>query len=103
MLAVSVVGSIYYMRFSLEPSIGGTQASTLASVLNTTQIIIFNLIYQAIATKLTDAENHRTDTLYEDSLIVKLFVFQFINSYSSFAYLAFIAQVWLNFFFFFFP
>jgi hypothetical protein len=36
-------------------------------------------------------ENHRTDTLYEDALIVKLFVFQFINSYSSFFFLAFIA------------
>ena len=40
---------------------------------------------------MTDAENHRTDTLFEDALIVKMFVFQFINSYSSFFFLAFIA------------
>jgi hypothetical protein len=37
-------------------------------------------------------ENHRTDTQYEDSLILKQFVFQFVNSYASFFFLAFIAQ-----------
>lgn len=37
-------------------------------------------------------ENHRTDTDYEDSMIAKLFIFQFVNSYSSFFYLAFIAK-----------
>lgn len=47
---------------------------------------------QEIAVALTNAENHRTDTQYEDSMIVKLFVFQFVNSYSSFFFLAFIAQ-----------
>ena len=39
---------------------------------------------------LTDNENHRTDTLYEDSMITKLFAFQFINSYASFFFLGFI-------------
>ena len=41
--------------------------------------------------QLTDGENYRTETMYEDSLIVKLFIFQFINSYASFFFLAFIA------------
>jgi threonine/homoserine/homoserine lactone efflux protein len=68
----------------------------VASILNTLQIMIFNMIYQARAIQLTDEENHRTDTDYEDSLIVKLFVFQFINSYTSFFFLAFIAQVSSN-------
>jgi hypothetical protein len=63
-----------------------------ASVLNTVSITVFNSIYQIVAVKLTDSENHRTDTLYEDSLSVKLFVFQFINSYSSFFFIAFVAQ-----------
>ena len=35
----------------------------------------------------------RTDTQYEDSMIVKVFVFLFINSYASFYYLAFIAEL----------
>lgn len=36
-------------------------------------------------------ENHRTDSQYEDALIIKLFVFQFINSYATFFFLAFVA------------
>jgi hypothetical protein len=35
---------------------------------------------------------NRTDSAFEDSMIGKIFIFQFINSYASFFYLAFIAQ-----------
>ena len=48
-----------------------------------------NIIYGGIAIRLTDYENHRTDTEYEDSLISKTFVFQFVNSYASLFYIAF--------------
>ena len=48
-----------------------------------------NMIYGDIAIRLTDYENHRTDTDYEDSLIAKTFVFQFVNSYASLFYIAF--------------
>lgn len=34
-------------------------------------------------------ENHRTDTEYENALITKLFLFNFVNSYSSLFYIAF--------------
>ncbi|CAD5123862.1 DgyrCDS12169 [Dimorphilus gyrociliatus] len=34
-------------------------------------------------------ENHRTQSQYDDALIVKLFAFQFANSYSSLIYIAF--------------
>lgn len=33
---------------------------------------------------------NRTDTEYEDSLIVKLFAFNFVNSYASLLFIAFI-------------
>lgn len=91
MLVIGVVTSIYVLRFSLQSDIGA-YASTVASIVNTVQITIFNMIYQKIVVKLTDIENHRTDTQYEDSLIVKLFMFQFVNSYASFFFLAFVAQ-----------
>lgn len=90
MLVIGVVASIYVMRFSIQKDVG-TYASLIASVLNTVQITVFNIIYQTVAVNLTDAENQRTDTQYEDSMIIKLFVFQFINSYASFFFLAFIA------------
>jgi hypothetical protein len=34
--------------------------------------------------------NDRTDTQYQDALIAKLFAFQFVNSYASMAYIAFL-------------
>lgn len=33
-----------------------------------------------------------TDTQFEDSMISKIFLFQFVNSYASFFYLAFVAK-----------
>eukprot|EP01041_Mallomonas_annulata_P010589 gene10589-22100_t len=68
-------------------------AVTAASIVNAIQIQIFNIIYSFIAEALVRFENHRTETAYEDSLIAKLFLFQFVNSYASFFYLAFIAHV----------
>lgn len=91
-LVLTTVSAIYVLRFTVLSPLGGTVSSLITSVINTVQITVFNLIYQAIAIKLTDKENHRTDTEYEDALITKLFVFQFINSFSSFFFLAFIAS-----------
>lgn len=88
------LASIYALRFYLQAS--GTwlapYATPIASVLNSMQIVIFNAIYNEISLLLTKYENHRTDTEYEDSMITKLFTFQFINSYSSFFFIAFVAQ-----------
>jgi len=90
LLVLGVVVSIYIMRFSIQGDVG-VWASLMASVLNTIQIVIFNFIYRSVVQQLTDHENPRTDTIYEDSMIVKLFLFQFVNSYSSFFFVAFIA------------
>lgn len=94
LLVVSVVTGIYILKNNVLPKIGISKNSAgfTASVLNAISIQIFNLVYQIVAVKLTDAENHRTDTVYEDHLIAKTFVFQFINSYSSFFYIAFVAM-----------
>mmetsp|Transcript_2675 Transcript_2675/g.4513 ORF Transcript_2675/g.4513 Transcript_2675/m.4513 type:complete len:767 (+) Transcript_2675:110-2410(+) len=64
--------------------------STIASLLNSIQIGIFNKIYGWVSVKLNDRENHRTDTEYEDALIAKTFMFQFVNSYATFYYTAFV-------------
>lgn len=90
-LVIGVVSSIYVLRFTIQNDVG-VAASFIASILNTVQIVVFNMIYQQVALYLTDMENHRTATQYEDALIGKLFLFQFINSYSSFFFLAFIAE-----------
>lgn len=91
MLVLTTVASIYILKAALRRPLG-SNASSFASILNTVQITVFNILYQGIAVWLTDMENHRTDTEYEDSMITKLFVFQFINSFASFFYIAFVAQ-----------
>lgn len=91
LLVIGVVASVYQLRVSLQPSIGA-YASTIASIINTIQIQVFNILYQNLVRLLTNMENHRTETEYSDSLIIKVFLFQFVNSYASFFFLAFIAQ-----------
>ena len=61
-----------------------------ASLINSLGIQIFNAIYNMVAITLTNNENYQTDTQYEDALIFKLFTFQFVNSYASIYYIAFI-------------
>ena len=43
-----------------------------------------------VAVKLTNLENHRTETDYENTLIFKTFLFQFANSYTALFYIAFV-------------
>ena len=65
-------------------------APILCSVLNAIQIQIFNFIYRKLSKTLTDLENHKTQEQYNDSLVLKIFAFQFVNSYNSLAYIAFV-------------
>lgn len=46
-------------------------------------------IYAKVAVFLTNIENPRTQTEYEDSYTFKIFFFEFINFYSSLIYIAF--------------
>ncbi len=58
--------------------------------MNAVQIQILNAIYGYIAIALNDYENHRTDTEYEDALIAKTFMFQYVNSFASLFYISFV-------------
>ena len=90
--SLSVIASIYVIRKVLYESIGFYAAQVVASSLNAIQIAVFNVLYGMAASYLNNWENHRTESEYEDALIAKLFFFQFVNSYSSCFYIAFIAQ-----------
>ncbi|XP_076812548.1 anoctamin-7-like isoform X1 [Clavelina lepadiformis] len=69
------------------------QASNLrtfsGAVINLILIMLMANIYTVVAEILTKWEMHRTQTQYEDSLTFKVFVFQFVNYYSSIFYIAF--------------
>ena len=59
-------------------------------VLSTLWITVMNMAYQGIAQGFNDLENYRTETDYNDALIVKTIIFQFVNSYILLFYTAFV-------------
>eukprot|EP00039_Didymoeca_costata_P024303 m.9964 g.9964 ORF g.9964 m.9964 type:complete len:1015 (-) comp4172_c0_seq2:27-3071(-) len=82
----SVVG---IMTFRATFKDGGAVASILPSIVNTITIFIFSILYEKLAFILNDFENHRTQTQYNDNLVRKLFMFQFVNVFSPLFYIAY--------------
>uniref|UniRef100_A0A6P7FJS9 Anoctamin n=1 Tax=Diabrotica virgifera virgifera TaxID=50390 RepID=A0A6P7FJS9_DIAVI len=61
-----------------------------AGLINLTCIVILNFVYGKLAQWLTEMELQRTQTEFEESLTIKIYMFQFVNYYSSIFYIAFI-------------
>ncbi|XP_056366419.1 anoctamin-6 [Oenanthe melanoleuca] len=107
LIIASVVGIIVYrlsvfLVFSakLSQHVSGTEAirkyltpqtatSVTASLISFVVIMVLNIIYEKVAILITDFELPRTQTDYENSLTTKMFLFQFVNYYSSCFYIAF--------------
>ena len=51
---------------------------------------MLNLVYKKLAVILTDRENWRTDLEYQTELVFKMFVYQFLNSFTALYYTAFL-------------
>lgn len=82
---------IFRYTYSNKYTVNGVDYTVIiTSILNAIQIQFFNYIYSKLVIKLTELENHKTQVQYEDSLIIKTFVFQFVNSFNSLCYIAFI-------------
>uniref|UniRef100_A0A8C4AA98 Anoctamin n=1 Tax=Denticeps clupeoides TaxID=299321 RepID=A0A8C4AA98_9TELE len=64
-------------------------ANISSSMVNLALILLMGQVYTALAEQLTKWEMHRTQTQYEDAFTFKVFVFQFVNFYSSPFYVAF--------------
>ena len=95
MLVIGIVAAIFYFKIVMTLShalvIGNVQlASTIASLLNAVQIQVMNYIYGRLSVVLNEYENHRTETIYEDALIGKTFMFQFVNSFAALFYISFV-------------
>lgn len=65
-----------------------------SGVINLIVITILNYLYDYLAVFLTDLEYRRTQTEYDNSLSLKIYLFQFINYYSSLFYIAFVKGKW---------
>ncbi|RNA27911.1 anoctamin-7-like [Brachionus plicatilis] len=65
-------------------------SNILCGILNLGFIILFDKIYEKCAQKITRWEMFRTESKYEESLIVKLFIILAFNYYSHAFYIAFL-------------
>lgn len=96
LVLASLIAVIVYRIIARVDWFNGTNGILLSnltsSVLNSTSIMLLGYFYKYLGKKLTEWENHRTQTQYDDSLILKLFGFQFVNSYSSLYYIAFFRE-----------
>ncbi|XP_015460721.3 anoctamin-5 isoform X1 [Astyanax mexicanus] len=63
--------------------------SVTASCINFVIILILNFLYEHVAIWITDMEIPKTHLEYENKLTTKMFMFQFVNYYSSCFYVAF--------------
>ncbi|KAM9445425.1 anoctamin-7 [Clarias gariepinus] len=81
------------MMYETGSSMLRTQAGNIAnissSMVNLALILLMGQVYTALAERLTKWEMHRTQTQYEDAFTFKVFIFQFVNFYSSPFYVAF--------------
>lgn len=81
---------VFKAFMSADTFLDPTIAVQIALVINSFVIIGLGIVFKKVGKWLTDLENHRTDIQYEDSLILKIFVFSFFNSYTTLMYFAFI-------------
>ncbi|XP_075877433.1 anoctamin-5-like isoform X3 [Nelusetta ayraudi] len=63
--------------------------SVTASCINFVLILMLNFFYERVAVWITDLEIPKTHFQYENRLTMKMFLFQFVNYYSSCFYVAF--------------
>lgn len=79
----------------LRPRLGFLQkyssivVSVSAAGLNLIFILLLNNLYSRIANYLTELEMPRTQSEFDNSLTLKMFLLQFVNYYSSIFYIAF--------------
>jgi len=68
------------------------QWAIVLGVVNAIQIFIFNMIFGMVSTTLNEWENHKTQQAFDDSLVLKSFIFKFVNAFISLYYIAFVQE-----------
>ena len=83
--------SYFYGLDSVDTS--NSLVAAVPSIINAIQIQIFNAIYQNVGLNLNEYENHKILTLYENSLVFKIFAFTFVNTFNSLVIISFMSSL----------
>lgn len=68
------------------------QLMNLPSIIYSILVFIINVKYRKLATYLTEWENHRTASQFDRHRVMKLIMFEFVNTFMSLFYIAFVKQ-----------
>jgi hypothetical protein len=102
LLVVAIVLAIFYLRYDLTHGADARDLTIhvkghevqlgpmISAFANVAQITIMGKIFYYISIYLNNNENHRTDIDYENSLILKSVMFQFVNNFAALFYVAFV-------------
>lgn len=100
-LAIITVIAIIFYRISMVAAFIAVDDSHIKShfsniitgtgaAINLICILIFNFVYNYVAKWLTEMELHRTQTSFDNSLALKIYLFHSVNCYASIFYVAFV-------------
>lgn len=64
----------------------------IPSIVYSVLVVVMNTYYRKLATRLTEWENHRTDSQFNRHKVTKLVMFEFVNNFMSLFYIAFVIQ-----------
>lgn len=93
---VCVILILYFKDYLYTCGCVDTSNSLIAaipSIINSIQIQIFNAIYQNVALSLNEFENHKLLSMYENSLVFKIFAFTFVNTFNSLVIISFMSSL----------
>jgi len=90
--ALALLLSALSVMFALQHIFARIGARFVFQVLNAVFVDIMNGALGAVARRLTDLENHRSQTEYSHHLLAKTVVFKFVNCYASLFYIAFFKE-----------
>ena len=92
-VAIIATVGVFVMRSFLRYTAGGIVLSAaVGGAVNAGFIMLLQNIYSGFVVRLTDWENWETQTMWEDSRAIKTFVFNTVNSFGSFVYIAYIRK-----------
>ena len=64
----------------------------LPSVVYSILVLVMNMKYLHLAHYLSERENHRTQEQFERHVVIKLILFEFVNTFLALFYIAFVLQ-----------
>lgn len=91
-IAIGCVAGVFALKSYLLETVKLKSGEVLANFVNIFQVTVLRASYDVISKQLNEQENCKTDTEYEDSMIIKLFAFNSVNAYAAVFYIAFVKE-----------